>query len=421
MSDDFPIESLGGLVTVQGGFAFSSDDFRDYGVPVLKIKNIRPRYVDASEVDYVDDEVAQAASRYVCETGDILISMTGSGPQAPNSVVGRVARFTGRSGEFLINQRVGRFLVKDRRKLDPRFLFFVLTLPDYQSELVSTSTGSANQANISRQQIESLKIPVPPICVQKHIASLLGALDDKIELNRRMNETLEAMARAIFKDWFVHFGPTRAKMEGRAPYLIAELWKLFPDRLDDEDKAAGWELRPISSFATIKGGKQLSKEKITGHGPIPVFGGAGLMGYTGAYNADGYVISVGRVGAYCGQFFAHRGKVWINNNASLIRQNESVPGEWLLLALQGLDIDLIKRGAAQPFVSNSDLLEMKVVYPGERVLAAFQNTISDLVRRRELNDRESSTLAQTRDLLLPKLMSGEIRLREAEKLVERVA
>ena len=83
--------------------------------------------------------------------------------------------------------------------------------------------------------------------ISKSIASILGALDDKIDLNRRMNETLEAMARAIFKDWFVDFGPTRAKMEGGAPYLAPEIWALFPDRLDDEGKPEGWQYSAVAT------------------------------------------------------------------------------------------------------------------------------------------------------------------------------
>ena len=88
---------------------------------------------------------------------------------------------------------------------------------------------------------------------------MLGALDDKIELNRQMNETLEAMARAIFKDWFVDFGPTRAKMAGHAPYLAPDLWALFPDRLDDEDKPVGWESKPLDEIADFLNGLALQK------------------------------------------------------------------------------------------------------------------------------------------------------------------
>ena len=96
-------------------------------------------------------------------------------------------------------------------------------------------------------------VPFPPLDANKHaIASILGALDDKIDLNRRMNETLEAMARAIFKDWFVDFGPTRAKMEGRAPYLAPEIWALFPDRLDDEGKPEGWRTERSGELARTR-------------------------------------------------------------------------------------------------------------------------------------------------------------------------
>ena len=281
--------------------------------------------------------------------------------------------------------------------------------------------AGSGQPLLNQSILKQINFRVPTVSERLQIGACIGALDDKIELNRRMNETLEAMARTIFKDWFVDFGPTRAKAEGRAPYLAPDLWDLFPDALDNEDKPVGWNLKPVSNFATIKGGKQLSRDRFVEDGRIPVFGGAGLMGYTDSGNADGFVVSVGRVGAYCGQFFSHRGKAWINNNASLITPANGVFGEWLVLALRALNIDLIKKGAAQPFVSNSDIAAMNVVDPGEVVLAAFHDRVIGLVLRQEANQRESATLAQTRDLLLPKLMSGEIRLREAERAVEAVA
>lgn len=192
MADDYPFERLGKLASVQGGFAFKSNDFSGSGVPVLKIKNVRQREIETSELEYVSEEVARANSRYFCRTGDILISMTGSGPQAPNSVVGRVARFVGPSNRYLINQRVGRFVIREQSKLDSRFLFYLLTRSEIQWSLVSIATGSANQANISVGQIEGIEIPLPSPPDQKAIAHILGTLDDKIELNRRMNQTLEA-------------------------------------------------------------------------------------------------------------------------------------------------------------------------------------------------------------------------------------
>jgi type I restriction enzyme S subunit len=217
MGGDFPIEQLAKYASVQGGFAFKSGDFRTTGIAVLKIRNIRLRDVDTSELEYVDTEVAKGASRYFCKYGDLLVSMTGSGPQAPNSVVGRVARFIGPSDTYLINQRVGRIVIHEPSRLHSRYLFYVLSQPEYQWSLVATATGSANQANISGAQIENLEIPVPPPDEQRAIAHILGTLDDKIELNRRMNETLEGIARALFKSWFVDFDPVRARAEGRDP------------------------------------------------------------------------------------------------------------------------------------------------------------------------------------------------------------
>ena len=297
---------------------------------------------------------------------------------------------------------------------DIRFLYYyLLGSPPYK--FVS---GSA-QPQITMGDLSKKKLLLPPLPEQRAIAATLGALDDKIGLNRRMNETLEAMARVIFKDWLVDFGPTRAKAAGRAPYLASEIWNLFPDTLDDGDTPVGWELRCVSKFAKIKGGKQLSKDKFVEDGHIPIFGGAGLMGYTDSNNADGFVISVGRVGAYCGQFFSHRGKAWINNNASLIIPFDGVSSEWLLLALRSLNMDLIKKGAAQPFVSNSDIAAMDVVDPGEAVLAAFHDCILGLMLRQEANQRGSATLAQIRNVLLPKLMSGGIRVADADKIIQK--
>jgi len=316
--------------------------------------------------------------------------------------------------------------VRNFKGNDPRFVSYFLRGLDFHAY-----SDKAAVPGLNRNDLHQANVLFPPLPEQRAIAATLGALDDKIELNRKMNATLEAMARALFRDWFVDFGPTRAKMaqsasgaktanDARAPTLSPDLWSLFPDRLDDEGKPEGWEVRPVGDFSELKGGKQLEKEHITDTGPVPVFGGAGLMGYTANHNADGFVISVGRVGAYCGQFFSHRGKAWINNNASLIRPNADVSGEWLLIALRHIDMDVIKKGAAQPFVSNGDIAKVGIVWPGDAIIKAFADALVSLMKKSEANERESRTLAQTRDLLLPRLMSGALRVAGAERRLENI-
>jgi type I restriction enzyme S subunit len=177
-------------------------------------------------------------------------------------------------------------------------------------------------------------------------------------------------------------------------------------------------MRTVGDFADLQGGKQLEKDRIVPNGEIPVFGGAGVRGYTDTYNADGFVIAVGRVGAYCGQFFSHRGKAWINNNASLIRQKKEDFGEWLFLSLRHADIDVIKKGAAQPFVSNGDLSKLPLVWPSEKVVESFLQFTVPLLKGQEDANRESKFLALLRDTLLPKLISGELRIADAEAFLK---
>src|SRR5690606_15600518 len=299
--------------------------------------------------------------------------------------------------------------VRDFKGNDPKFISYFLKTIDFFS-----CSDKAAVPGVNRNHLHELPVRVPPLDDQRAIAHILGTLDDKIELNRRMNETLEAMARALFKSWFVDFDPVRAKAEGRTPSgMDAETAKLFPSEFVDSELGPipkGWSVRTIAELAVLSGGKQLERALIFDDGTIPVFGGAGVMGFTAGHNADGFVISVGRVGAYCGQFFAHRGKAWINNNASLIRQKKEDFGEWLFLSLRHADIDVIKKGAAQPFVSNGDLSKLPLVWPSEKVVESFLQFTVPLLKGQEDANRESKFLALLRDTLLPKLISGELRI-----------
>jgi len=384
-------------------------------------QNIGDNRISADGIARITMADAERLSKYRVKPGDIVYSRRGD--------VERRALVRDSEDGWLCGTGCLRVRLGDG-PVDPIFAAFYLGAAETREWIVRHAHG-ATMPNLNTSILSACPIIVPPLHEQRAIAATLGALDDKIELNRKMNATLEAMARALFRDWFVDFGPTRAKMaqsasgaktanDARAPTLSPDLWSLFPDRLDDEGKPEGWEVRPVGDFSELKGGKQLEKEHITDTGPVPVFGGAGLMGYTANHNADGFVISVGRVGAYCGQFFSHRGKAWINNNASLIRPNADVSGEWLLIALRHIDMDVIKKGAAQPFVSNGDIAKVGIVWPGDAIIKAFADALVSLMKKSEANERESRTLAQTRDLLLPRLMSGALRVAGAERRLENI-
>jgi type I restriction enzyme, S subunit len=293
-------EKIGSGATPRGGKETYS---ADGPIALIRSQNVYNDRFSHGGLAFISEEQASQLQNVDVKDGDVLLNITGDS-------VARACQVDPDVLPARVNQHVA--IIRPRPdRINPRFLRYYLVTPAMQAHMLGLAAAGATRNALTKSMIEGFRVPAWPVNQQTAIASVLGALDDKIELNRRMNETLEAMARAIFKDWFVDFGPIRAKMEGRAPYLAPEIWSLFPDRLDDEGKPEGWTLRPVGEFAELRGGKQLAKERIMTTGTIPVFGGAGIMGFTDENNADGFVISVGRVGAYCGQFFAHRGKAWI--------------------------------------------------------------------------------------------------------------
>jgi len=281
--------------------------------------------------------------------------------------------------------------------------------------------NSGVQVNLSTGAIKESKLLLPPLSEQKQIGKMLLALDDRITLLRETNATLEAIAQAIFKSWFVDFDPVRAKQEGRVPEGMDEATAaLFPDSFEESELGLvprGWLVGKVGDLAEIKGGKQLEKAEFSDAGPNPVFGGAGVMGHTKLSNAAGLVITVGRVGAYCGQFFWHFGEAWVNNNASRIVPNCESHGLWLYQWLRQADIEYIKKGAAQPFVSNGDVAAMKLVIPTEVAIQSFARIAGSVYERLQLNNSKAQTLATLRDTLLPRLISGQLRLANAEDAI----
>jgi type I restriction enzyme S subunit len=272
MAREWQRYKIGDLFDLVPGFAFRSDDFMESGVPVIKIKNVKANAIVLNDLSYVDSRFLERRKDNIIKLGDILITMSGNRfGSSKDTWVGKVAQFRN-SGLFLLNQRVGILRPKRKVEVDRRCCAYFLGSDDYQNLFISIATSSGGQANLSPNQILGADILLPPIDEQRAIAHILGTLDDKIELNRRMNETLEAMARAIFKSWFVDFDPvidnalragnpipsvlaekaarrrellSRANAEGRDSCFPKHIADLFPDRFVDSELGpipAGWEV-----------------------------------------------------------------------------------------------------------------------------------------------------------------------------------
>jgi type I restriction enzyme, S subunit len=314
----------------------------------------------------------------------------------------------------------------------------------------NVGTGSV-QDNINLQTIARLDLLVPEIAEQSAIASTLGALDDKIDLNRRMNETLEAMARAIFKDWFVDFGPTRAKMESRAPYLAPEVWSLFPDRPDEEGKPEGWTMATIGDIAERIAmgpfGSNIRVETFVESG-VPIISGQHLRGlmladkefnFISEHHADRLANSNVRRGDIVFTHAGNIGQVAIIPETSrydryVISQRQfflrcdhkkvsslfityffkSSDGQHKLLAnASQVGVPSIARPA-------TNLKAIEFCLPSNTLMNIFDDTVRAIHLKCGSASQECNDLSSLRDLLLPKLMSGEIRVKDAEKVTEAV-
>jgi type I restriction enzyme S subunit len=222
------------------------------------------------------------------------------------------------------------------------------------------------------------------------------------------------MARALFKDWFVDFGPTRAKAEGRAPYLAPHLWDLFPDALDDEDKPVGWEYKQVEDILELAYGKALKSTDRVGGG-IPVYGSGGITGYHNQSLVDGPSIIVGRKGTV-GSLYWEDGPFFPIDTVFYVKPKASLT--FCFYLLQTLGLEGMNTDAAVPGLNRGNVYRLPVPWSQESIRFAFNVIVEPLRQKIKRNADESRTLAQNRDLLLPKLMSGEIRLREAERMVE---
>jgi type I restriction enzyme S subunit len=300
-------------------------------------------------------------------------------------------------------------------KIDPLFLLYLFR--NLGAEMAKFGSGGTVYSNISKSLFESIEVEIPEsLITQQAIAKVLAALDAKIAVNNALSKTLEDIAQAIFKSWFIDFDPVKAKMAGTKPVgMDAETALHFPDSKWESELGEipkGWNVKSIGDISVIQGGKMLSRDEFRVDGKFPIFGGAGVMGSSNMSNAEGFIITVGRVGAYCGQFFYHSGAAWVNNNASRIIPLQEISGEWVYLFLKSFDIESIKKGAAQPFVSNSDLANSKLIMPPITVIARFTEIVRPIFEQSQTLNYQAHLLSNVRDSLLPRLIAGELQIPE---------
>jgi len=364
----------------------------------------------------------------------------------PSVIIGRKGAYRGvyyAAGPFFVIDTA--FYLKPKIGFDMRWAYYELLTHDINS----MDSGSAIPST-SRDAFYCLPVCVPPLEVQHAIAKILSELDDKIELNRQMNETLEEMARALFKSWFVDFDPVRAKIDGRwrkgesLPGLPAHLYNLFPDRLADSELGEipdRWEIRAIGDLAEVVGGSTPSTNESSywknGVHPwatpkdlstllVPVLldterqiTDAGLAHISSSLLPSGTVLLSSR--APIGYLAIAEVAVAINQGFIAMKPRIGVSNLFLLYWAEAAHDEIVSYANGSTFleISKSNFRPIRVAAPPEPVMDAFDRITRPLYRRIVFHERESRTLSAMRDMLLPKLVSGELKVNDSEMQREK--
>ena len=401
------------------------------GIPLVTAKVIKGGRIETPSEFIAADAYDDWMRRGIPEAGDVVITT-----EAP---LGEVAQLP--KGKVALAQRVITLSGK-KGLVDNTFLKYLLLSRPFQEDLEARATGTT-VVGIKQSVLRKIDLAFPSFLDQKAIAHILGTLDDKIELNRKTNETLEAMAKALFKSWFVDFDPVRAKAEGRPTGLPAEISDLFPDSFEDSELGeipSGWEPRTIREWGRTECGKTPSthNQEFYGndymfvtipdlHNGFHIVASGKQLSELGADSQRKKLLPPGSVMVSC---IATPGLVGVAKEACFTNQqiNSIIPNSkeasWFLALamIENRDLLLSLGGGGSVFfnLSKGRFDEIEILAPTEDLISAFSGVVSALMDRCFATKQEIIALTNVRDALLPKLISGEIRIPDAEKMLEEV-
>ncbi len=413
---------IGSGATPRGG----SDVYLEEGpFTLIRSQNVYNDGFHRDGLAYIGEKHAAELDNVEVMNGDVLLNITGDS-------VARACQVDSGVLPARVNQHVA-IIRPDSGTLDPRFLRYLLVSPEIQSMLLSWAGSGGTRNALTKGMIESFEVSAPrEIGVQRGIAHILGTLDDKIELNRRMNETLEAMARALFKSWFVDFDPVRAKSEGRDHGLPKSIAALFPNSFEDSELGEipkGWKVGILGGVAThSRRGKQPNEIEATTpyialeHMPKRCIA-LSDWGTADGLESNKFEFKKGEI--LFGKLRPYFHKVGVapvdgvcsTDIVVVTPQTEKWFGFVLGYVSSTAFVEYTNAGSTgtkMPRTSWGEMARYAVVMPPETVAEAFTKQIRPAVDRMIASIHESRTLAALRDTLLPKLLGGEIRLSDAK-------
>ena len=400
-----------GQLEICDGYRAKNSEMASDGLPFVRVANVN-NGIQTDNIDLLGWPSVKRAGTKVARPGDVVFTAKGT--------VGRHAFVTKSIPKFVYSPQLCYWRSLDPEFLVPRFLYYWIQGHEFtmQSSAVKGQTDMADYVSLT--DMRRMRITVPDPSEQRRIAHILGTLDDKIELNRRTNETMEAMARVLFKSWFVDFDPVRAKAAGRQPKgMDADTATLFPDSFEESELGVipkGWRATTWGNLVELAYGKALRDYK-SSSGPVQVFGTNGPIGWTDRPLSNEPTVIIGRKGAYRGVHFAS-GPSWTIDTAFFVRPNKSMQIRWAYYAIRQHDINEMDSGSAIPSTSRNAFYALGGIEPSSEVQDAFQRILRPIWEKQAHNTSEAEHLGGVRYFLLPRLLSGELADTGAEPATE---
>lgn len=351
------------------GSNIKADNFVDSGVPVIRGTNMNyDKFVNGDFV-YLTEEKADDLIGSNCKAGDLVFTHRGT--------IGQVALIPKNKFQRYVISQSGMKLTVNPDLINNEFLFYFFKSDVGQHQILKyeSQVGVPSISN-PLTSLKEIEVPVPPLPEQTAIASVLSSLDDKIDLLHRQNATLEKIAETLFRQWFV------------------------------EEAKEEWRSDTLSFFADFFNGKSRPSEV----GIIPVYGGNGILGYTNKSNYSGKSFIIGRVGAYCGSLYYENKDIWVSDNALLVKSKKTDSTHFLFYLLKTLELNSMAEGSSHPLLTQTLLKSIEVRIPPIKKINTFDNLVEDVHRKIESNQTQIHTLIVLRNTLLPKLMSGKVRV-----------
>ncbi|MCT8783510.1 restriction endonuclease subunit S [Glaesserella parasuis] len=389
------------------------------------------KYPDYSKITkFVSEETYNTWFRKGHPTsGDILISTVGMN-------IGDVVIMKSNRGSIAQNL----IALRTNNKLNSDYLYYILTSKNIREKIRSLNIGSA-QPSLKVPHLLNIEFYLPNIEKQSEISKILNELDEKIELNTQINQTLEQIAQTIFKSWFIDFDPVHAKANALAsgqtleqatqaamavisgkntqelhrlqtanPEQYQQLWEIadaFPSGVDEEGVPWGWEERYLKDVCNIVYGKGLPKNKLTEKG-FYVFGANGVIGFYDSYTYEKPQVLIGCRGTV-GQVTLSYPYSFVTNNSLVIEyENSCVSMYYLEKYLSNINLKEISSGSVQPQITIQNMSKVKILIPNIEILNFYSEKVKEIYDKRLHHFYENQSLSKVRDLLLPKLLSGEV-------------